>query len=174
MSLGDRPSPKFGAAIAAAVIALAVPIVTHFEGRVLKTYPDVVHGWNVPTACDGHTGPELLKGQTFTAAECDEMLSRDLTAEFDGLSKCMPMEMPTNELAAYLDLAHNIGAGAVCESSIPLKLAQGNHAAACATITQFDGVKVKDVFHSCADPAMHCLGIIKRRAAERSLCEGSP
>lgn len=171
MSTGDRPSPKFGAAIAAAVIALAVPIVSHFEGRVFKTYPDVVHGWNVPTACDGHTGPELHKGQTFTTAECDEMLTRDLTAEFDGLSKCMPMEMPTNELAAYLDLAHNIGAGAVCRSSIPLKLAQGDHYAACAAIMSFRFAGELD----CGLPVnVHiCGGIIKRRAAERSLCEGS-
>lgn len=155
---------------AAACCALAAPLVTQFEGRVTRTYPDVVYGWKVPTACDGHTGPELRAGQTFTNAECEAMLHQDLTKEFDGLAECMPLDAPSNELAAYLSLAHNIGAGAVCRSSIPRKVKAGQHAAACATISEFRFVGGRD----CALPefARVCGGIIRRRAAERSLCEG--
>lgn len=155
---------------AAACCALAAPIVTRFEGRVTHTYPDVVYGWKVPTACDGHTGPEVRAGQTFTDAQCETMLHQDLTKEFDGLAKCMPLDAPTHELAAYLDLAHNIGPAAVCRSSIPRKLKAGQHAAACATISEFKFVGGRD----CSLPkyARACGGIIWRRAVERSLCEG--
>ena len=167
-------NPKRGAAIAAIVIAIAVPIVQHWEGRVLKTYPDVVHGWRVPTACDGHTGPELHAGQTFTVAECDGMLHQDLTREFDALDACMPVDVPVNELAAFLDLAHNDGPGAVCNSSIPGKLRAGDHRAACATITDFENVRIKGVLRSCTDPSLNCVGIVHRRTADRALCEGPP
>jgi lysozyme len=173
MALTDT-GPKRTAAFAAAVLALATPLVMHYEGRVLKTYPDVVHGWNVPTACDGHTGPELHKGQTFTQAQCDEMLHRDLTKEYDALDACMPLDVSPPELAAYLDLAHNDGPGAVCRSSIPRKLTAGDHRAACATITDFENVRINGVLRSCTDPALDCMGIVHRRAAERSLCESMP
>lgn len=170
MALLDS-NPKRYAAIAAAVVSLAAPLVAKYEGTVLKTYPDVVYGWKVPTACEGHTGPELHAGQTFTPAECEAMAHQDLTKEFDELSECMPLDVPTNELAAYLDLAHNIGAGAVCRSSIPKKLKAGDHRAACATITEFRFVGTRD----CSLPqfANQCGGIIRRRTAERSLCEGT-
>lgn len=171
MALADS-NPKRAAWIAGAVIALAAPLVQKYEGRVLKTYPDVVHGWRVPTACDGHTGPELHQGQTFTPAECDDMLHRDLTKEFDALDACMPIDIPVNELAAYLDLAHNEGSGAVCNSSIPKKLRAGDHKAACATISQFENVRVNGKLESCTNPDFKCPGIVRRRAADRALCEG--
>lgn len=165
---GGSPSrAKQLAVVAAAVAALAAPMVTHFEGRVLKTYPDVVYGWKLPTACDGHTGPELHRGQTFTVAECEDMEHRDLTKEFDGLAECMPLDASTEELAAYLDLAHNIGAGAVCRSSIPAKVRAGRNAEACATISQFVYAGGAD----CRAAGSKCPGIPIRRAAERSLCE---
>ncbi|MDB5846545.1 MAG: glycoside hydrolase, family 24 [Rhodoferax sp.] len=161
-----RTLARVGAA-AVAAIALAGPLVGMFEGRVFHTYPDVVHGWKVPTACDGHTGPELRRGQRFTSAECDEMRAVDLRLTFDQLAPCMDLALPPNELAAYLSLAFNVGAGAVCRSSIPVKIAAGNRAAACATITQFYLAGGLD----CRDPANNCMGIPRRRAAERDLCE---
>jgi lysozyme len=158
---------KRGAGVAAAVIALAGGIVAAFEGFVPTVYPDPVLNWVVPTACFGHTGPELRPGQQFTRDECEQMLHADLRETYDELDKCMPLKVSNNQLAAFLSLGFNTGAGAVCRSSIPVKVKAGNYAAACATITEFVYVGGLD----CRDKKNNCMGIPRRRAAERALCE---
>lgn len=155
--------------IGAVVVALAVPIVNHFEGKVNKTYPDVVAGWKITTACYGHTGPELKPGMTFTDEECAELRNADLTHIYDDLTRCLPIAtMPTYEQAAFLSLGFNGGAAMICNSSIPKKLEAGDHAAACATISDFYIASKKD----CRVASNNCSGIVRRRAAERALCEG--
>lgn len=167
------PKQRLAAGLFASIAIITGPIVTHFEGRVLKTYPDVVHGWKVPTACDGHTGPELHAGQTFTPAECDEMRNADLRETYDGLLPCMgDIPMPDNELAAYLSAGYNLGPAAICRSSIPKKLAAGDHVAACRTLIDFAGVKVNGVLLSCEIRSNNCYGVFRRRAAESKLCLG--
>jgi len=154
--------------LALAAIAAATAIVKPSEGEVLHTYPDVVLGWAKTTACDGHTNPSLRPGMTFTAAECDDMLHADLRKTYDAEAKCMPVaRLSANELGAFLDLGFNIGAGAVCRSSIPGKVKSGRIEAACATIAEFDHAGGKD----CHVEANHCGGIITRRAKELALCE---
>lgn len=155
------------AAVAVAILAAATTIIKPFEGRVLHTYPDAVYGWKLPTACDGHTGPELHAGQTFTPAECDEMRNADLTKTFDGLAPCFgTAKLSNNEWGAYLALAYNLGDTAVCHSSIPAKVMAGRHADACATIEEFYNAGGKD----CRIAANNCGGIPRRRAAEHALC----
>ena len=163
-------STRSKSAAALAVCALATTLVAPFEGRVLHTYPDAVYGWKLPTACDGHTGPGLKPGQWFTEAECDEMQQADLRKTYDRLAPCFgDVAIPDRELAAYLDLAYNLGPSAVCRSSIPEKVKAGRHAEACATISQFYRVGVLD----CRIASNHCTGIPRRRAAERAMCEGA-
>lgn len=153
-------SPRTKAGAAAAVIALAVACLAPFEGRVLHTYPDPVYGWKVPTACDGHTGPELSPGQRFTPAECDEMRAADLEKTWDGLAPCLGnVVLSNNEAAAYLSLAYNVGPRAVCASSIPRKLRAGQRIAACNTIPEFNRAGGQVL-----------LGLVRRRAAEQALC----
>ncbi len=161
------PRSKLTALALAAVFALSGTVIAPFEGRVLHTYPDAVYGWKLPTACDGHTGPELHQGQTFTPAECDEMRNADLKKTFDALAPCFgDAQLSANEWGAYLSLAYNDGAGAVCRSSIPAKVKAGQHAAACATIEDFYKAGIKD----CRIASNHCSGIPRRRAAEHALC----
>lgn len=158
-------------ALALAGIAACATIVRPFEGEVRHTYPDVVLGWKLPTACDGHTGPELHQGQTFTQAECDEMLSADLRKTYDAEAACMPVErLNANQLGAVLSLGFNIGAGAVCRSSIPGKVRAGQFGAACATIGEFTRAGGKD----CRIAENNCSGIVRRRAAESALCARQP
>lgn len=161
---------KRGAGVAAAVIGLASVVVAAFEGYVPHTYPDPVLHWAVPTACYGHTGPELRPGQQFTGEECQEMLRADLRGTYDALDKCMPLKISNNQLAAFLSLGFNAGAASVCKSSIPTKVKAGDFAAACATISDF---YIVGGHIDCRDPANNCMGIPRRRAAERALCEGT-
>jgi len=170
------------ATAAAAVCALAGACLAPFEGRVLHTYPDAVYGWKLPTACDGHTGPELRAGQVFTPAECDEMRQADLTKTYDALAPCFGnARLSDQELGAYLSLAYNNGAGAVCHSSIPAKVKAGQRAAACAVIGEFinagwirppktDGPTDPGLRRDCRIKANGCAGIPRRRAAESALC----
>lgn len=158
-------------ALALAAIAACATIVRPFEGEVRHTYPDVVLGWKLPTACDGHTGPELHQGQTFAQAECDEMLAADLRKTYDAEAACMPVtRLNANQLGAFLSLGFNIGGGAVCRSSIPGKVKSGQFAAACATIGEFTRAGGKD----CHVAANNCSGIVRRRVAESALCVRQP
>lgn len=157
-------------ALALAAIAAATTVVNPAEGLVLHTYPDAVYLWKLPTACRGHTGPELHQGQTFTVAECDAMEAADLRKTYDALAPCFGGSLEhlnPNQLGAFLSLGFNIGAGAVCRSSIPRKVQAGNVAAACATIEEFDLANKKD----CHVRANNCFGVIERRHRERALCE---
>lgn len=166
------PRQRIAAGAASAVIAMAGVVTSVYEGTIFKTYPDPVLGWKVPTACTGHTGPELRAGQTFTAEQCDEMQGADLRKTYDGMLLCVgDVPMPDRELEAYLSFAFNVGAGAFCKSTIPAKLKRGDHAAACATLSQYRFVGGKD----CALPQFEhvCGGVVRRRAAERALCEGT-
>lgn len=157
--------------LALAAIAAATAIVKPSEGEVLHTYPDVVLGWAKATACDGHTDPSLRPGMTFTVAECDDMLHADLRKTYDAEAACLPFaRLNANQAGAFLDLGFNLGAGAVCRSSIPGKVKAGQIAAACATITEFDRAGGRD----CHIPANNCGGIITRRAKELALCERNP
>jgi lysozyme len=172
-SRASRIAGPVGLALAA--IAAATTITHPFEGTVQHTYPDVVYHWALPTACRGHTGTfhgaPLEPGQTFTLAECDEMEAADLTKTYDALAPCFGgASMNANELGAYLSLGYNIGAGAVCRSSIPRKVKAGNHAGACDTILEFHNAGGKD----CRIASSNCQGIPRRRVAERSLCVRPP
>lgn len=147
-------------AVATAVCALAGACLAPFEGRVLHTYPDPVYGWKVTTACDGHTGPELRQGQRFTNAECDELRSADLIRTYEAMAPCFGhAQISDKEWAAYLSLGFNVGAGAVCRSSIPRKVAAGQREAACNVIPEFNRAGGQVL-----------LGLVRRRAAENALC----
>ena len=174
--MAERLPPPRGAlaALVLASLAAATTITHPFEGEVKHTYPDVVYGWKLPTACRGHTGPELHEGQEFTEAECDDMEHADLTKTFDGLRPCFGdaalQTLNRNQLGAILSLGYNLGAGAVCRSSIPGKVKSGNAAAACATIGEFYMAGGKD----CRVAANKCGGIPRRRNAEVALCQRQP
>lgn len=46
----------------AGVLAIAAGFIVVHEGEVLGSYADPVHGWRVPTACYGQTGPHIRMG----------------------------------------------------------------------------------------------------------------
>ncbi len=162
------PRQRIAAGVVTVCCGIAVPVVTYFEGRVNTAYADPVLGWKVPTACVGST-KGIKRGDSFTDAECDELLKTDLHETYTGLLKCIgDVPMPDHELAAFLSFSFNVGPGAFCKGSFPAKLNAGDHASACALLTQYRFVAGKD----CAVAANKCSGIVRRRTAERNLCEG--
>jgi lysozyme len=147
---------RVAAVIGIGAAALVLPFVARWEGTIPKTYRDPV---GILTACTGHTGPELRMGQTWTQAECEEMLAGDLLTAARGVQDCVTEPLSDQELAAYTSFAFNVGTSAFCGSTLLVKLNAGDHVGACEEISKWiyaQGVRLQ--------------GLVNRRAAERSLC----
>lgn len=150
------PQQRLLAKVGAAVLALTVPTVAYFEGTVPRTYRDPI---GIVTACVGHTGPELRMGQTFTQAQCTEMLYADLLKHTAALD-CVKTPMTDGQKAAFLSFAFNVGSGAFCGSTLARKANGGDMAGACAELSRWTLAGGKEL-----------PGLVKRRKAEREMCE---
>ena len=147
---------KLIAIIGGSAVALAVPLVQKYEGTVLRSYHDPV---GIVTACTGHTGPELKIGQTYTRQQCEEMLYKDLAKHADALA-CVSQPLTDGQRAAFVSFAFNVGEGAFCGSTLVRKANAGDIDGACAELSRWTYAGGKQL-----------PGLIKRRAAERQLCE---
>ena len=147
---------KLIATIGAGAMALAVPLVAKYEGTVLRSYRDPV---GIVTACTGHTGPELKMGQTYTRQQCEEMLYKDLVKHADALG-CVRQPLTDGQRAAFVSFAFNVGEGAFCGSTLVRKANAGDIEGACAELSRWTYAGGKQL-----------PGLVKRRAAERQLCE---
>ena len=147
---------KLIAIIGGSAVALAVPLVQKYEGTVLRSYRDPV---GIVTACTGHTGPELKMGQTYTRQQCEDMLYKDLAKHADALA-CVSQPLTDGQRAAFVSFAFNVGEGAFCGSTLVRKANAGDIDGACAELSRWIYAKGKQL-----------PGLIKRRAAERQLCE---
>ena len=152
--MNDRS--KLIAKIGAAAAALAISTVTFYESTVQRTYRDPI---GIVTACTGHTGPELQMGQTFTREQCDDMLAKDLLEHAAALD-CIKTPMADGQKAAFLSFAFNVGNGAFCGSTLARKANAGDMRGACAELSRWTLAGGREL-----------PGLVKRRAAERALCE---
>lgn len=151
---------KQPASLVAAVLAacaLAVPVIAHFEGRPDKGYADV---GGVATSCYGHTGPDAVVGRPYTDDECTRQLAGDAVKHGLDIAKCLPDELPVDTRAAFTSFAFNVGAAKFCASTLAKKARAGDFAGACAQLSLW-------VFAAGKQQP----GLVKRRAAERALCE---
>ena len=144
------------AKIGAAAATLVVSTVAYYEGTVLRSYRDPV---GIVTACTGHTGSELKMGQTYTRQQCEEMLYQDLAQHADALS-CIRQPLTDGQRAAFVSFAFNVGGEAFCRSTLVRKANSGDIDGACAELSRWTYAGGKQL-----------PGLIKRRAAERQLCE---
>ena len=147
---------KLVAKIGAGATALAVPLVMLYEGTVLQSYRDPI---GIITACVGHTGPELRMGQRYTRQQCEDMLYGDLLKHAQALD-CIKQPMTDGQKAAFLSFAFNVGNKAFCDSTLARKANAGNMAGACAELSRWTRAGGREL-----------PGLVKRRAAERELCE---
>ena len=150
------PRQRLVSKIGAGAVALVLPVVMLYEGTVLRTYKDPV---SILTACTGHTGPELRMGQTFTKEQCETMLYGDLLKHADALD-CIKTPLGDNQKAAFLSFAFNVGNGAFCKSTLVRKANAGDLMGACAELSRWVMAGGREL-----------PGLVKRRAAERQLCE---
>ena len=142
--------------IGAGTVALAVPLVMLYEGTVLQSYRDPI---GIVTACVGHTGPELRMGQRYTRQQCEDMLYGDLLKHTAALD-CIKRPMTDGQKAAFLSFAFNVGNKAFCDSTLARKANAGDMPGACAELSRWTRAGGREL-----------PGLVKRRAAERELCE---
>lgn len=153
------PKSKAGAA-GALVIAGAslMAFVAGWEGDERVAYADKL-AYNVPTVCNGHTGPDVRVGDVWTKAQCDAVLVRNLEKHGQGLLACVTTPINQNQYDALSAWTFNVGVGAACSSTLVKLLNAGQHTAACDQLMRWNragGVEVR--------------GLTNRRKAERDLC----
>lgn len=131
--------------------------ITQREGNVLTAYRDSV---GILTIGVGHTtaagAPTVAPGMKITAAESDQILSRDL-AKFElTVLAAVKVPMSQNEFDALVSLAFNIGGGAFAKSTLVRKLNAGDKAGAANAFLSWDKAGGKAL-----------KGLTKRRESER-------
>ena len=150
---------------AAALVGLAVQ-----EGYTDRSVIPVPG--DVPTIGFGSTrrqdGAPVQMGDRTTPPQALAQKLRDVR-QFEGeLKGCVTAPLTQGEYDSLVSLAYNVGAGAVCRSTMVRLHNAGRHAEACAQFDRWTYFQGKD----CREPANRCSGLAKRRAAERAMCEG--
>ena len=112
--------------------ALGVQAIAQREGRVLHSYRDTR---GILTIGVGHTSaagpPVVVEGMVITAAECDDILSRDLAKFEDAVNAALKTPIAQNKLSqnafdACVSLAFNIGAPGFIGSSVAREINKGD------------------------------------------------
>ena len=149
--------PQIASGLAIAGTALMV-FVAGWEGDERTAYADKL-AYNVPTVCNGHTGPDVKVGDVWTKAQCDAVLVRNLEKHGSGLLKCVTVPLNQNQFDALSSWTFNVGVGAACGSTLVKLLNQGQYAQACQQLMRWNRAGGREV-----------RGLTNRRTAERDLC----
>ncbi len=148
------------------VIFTATYLTMPWESKRNVAYWDAMgHVW---TVCYGETRG-VKKGDSYTDQQCLDMLVRRMTVDYEKpLSACLfrYADIPFSVKASFLDLAWNVGVGAVCSSTAAKLAAVRDWAGACEAMTKFNKaggkvVKGLDLRRKDGDAA---------RIGEREIC----
>ena len=142
----------------AVVLAIAMPVVTYFEGKRNESYYDNLPSVALVTACYGHTEKGLKIGERFTDEQCNDFLIKDLITANKGVDACIKVPLTDNERASLISFTFNVGQGKLCSSTLAKKANAGQPFCAELSKRVYAGGKVRN-------------GLVKRRQAERLLCE---
>jgi lysozyme len=153
-----------------------------YEGFSPVAVPPVAG--DVPTYGFGTTrGPDgkpLKGGEKITPPQAVKLALRDVAVHEREFRGCLSgVLLYPHEYDALMSLTLNVGAHAVCNSSIPAKLKAGDYVAACRTILDFGKFCTKPRIHGiCPVGALKPLpGLMARRQKEYRMClgeEGTP
>lgn len=126
-----------------------------------------------PTAGLGSTtkenGQPFKLGESITPPQAIRLAVRDIAKKEVVLRECFAgSSLHQYEWDAYVDLSYNVGPGAVCNSSIPIKVKAEQYEAACRTILDYRKVHGRD----CSAPAnaSYCGGVWTRRQTMAHQC----
>ncbi|MBA5601035.1 lysozyme [Pectobacterium aroidearum] len=137
-------------------LAIAIVLIQWFEGVRYTPYYDVA---GILTVCYGHTGSDIIIGKTYTQAECDELLEKDMAPAAAAVERHVKVAMTDFRKAALISFTYNVGVGSLTRSTMLRKLNAGDTSEACGELRRWNkaGGKV-------------WRGLVDRRAVERELC----
>lgn len=147
---------KIIAAMGGGAIAIAAAVIPSLEGVEHKPYQDVVGVW---TVCYGHTGADIIKSKTYTEAECQALLNKDLRAVASQVDSLIKRPIPDTTRAALYSFAYNVGAGAFRQSTLLKKINAGDTVGACNELRRWTYAGGKQ-----------WKGLMNRREIEREVC----
>ena len=150
------PRQKLAMKIGAGAAALAVPLVMQWEGYVPWVHRDPIGRLAV---CYGHDDQTLTPGKRYTAQQCQDMLAEDLVKHAQALD-CIKAPLTDGQKAAFVSFAYNVGERQFCGSTLARRVNAGELPGACAELSRWVFAGGKQL-----------PGLVKRRAAERALCE---
>ena len=139
-------------------LVATVALVGGFEGLRTVAYSDPV---GIPTACFGETQGVRL-GMSFTREECEARLADRIVEFDDAVTRCLGFAPAPGPRTAFVSLAYNIGADAFCGSTLASLARAGDIPGACAQLDRWVYAK-----------GVKWPGLVRRRAEERAICEGS-
>ena len=113
-------------------------------------------------------GSAVQMGDTIRPPQALALTLREVRQGETALHRCVTAPLTQGEFDSLVSLAYNVGASAVCNSTMVRLHNAGQHAEACAQFDRWVFFQGRD----CRDPAHRCGGLPKRRAAERATCEG--
>ncbi|MBY6141112.1 lysozyme [Leisingera daeponensis] len=145
--------------MATASIGGAAAFVAPWEGLRTTAYIDAV---GVETVCYGHTRGVKL-GDTYTPAECKELLRVELQQFAANLGRCLKVRLPEGAAVAFLSWSYNVGTGAACSSTLVRKANAGDLRGACDELLRWDKGRINGELQ-------RIRGLTNRREAEHSLC----
>lgn len=146
--------------LAAAVIGTAgLSLIQTSEGYRPKTYRDPV---GIPTNCWGHTGSDVVPGQTKTRDECEAILGRDIVSHYQGVRACVKVPMNVNQMDAVVSFTFNVGVSKFCKSTMARKLNSRDYVGAADEFPKWKYGVVNG--RTTVLP-----GLVTRRAQERAL-----
>jgi len=143
-----------------AFLEVAIPFIGRWEGLRLEAYLDLV---GVPTVCYGETNGVSL-GDSYTRAECDEMLARQVLAYRERLRPAFTEEtirerLPVARDVAFTSLAYNVGVAGTARSTAVRRLNGADVSGACEALGWWNRAGGRVV-----------RGLVNRRAEETELC----
>ncbi|MBN9034979.1 MAG: glycoside hydrolase family protein [Rhizobiales bacterium] len=132
------------------------------EGCILTAYKDSA---GVLTIGVGHTTaagpPAVTAGLKITAAQADEILSRDLAAVEADVNRLVTVPLNQNEFDALVSLVFNIGGTAFRKSTLRAKLNAGDRAGAANAFLSWNKI-------TKGGKKVALEGLTNRRKAERA------
>lgn len=154
----------------------ALGMIRHFESLLkvdpqdpdlIHAYPDPAHGWACATIGWGTIrypdGREVARGDTISREEADKLLAWEADQKAAGVASLVTVDINSNQFAALVSFAYNLGLGNLKKSTLLRKLNQGDYYGASQEFQRWNKAGGK-VFK----------GLTRRRLSERNLFNGYP
>ena len=136
-------------------LASAIGFIGQWEGLRTEAYRDVIGVW---TVCYGET-KGVRPGDSYSKAECDAMLAREIIAYEAALDRCLTADVPNGMKVALVSWTYNVGPAAACRSTLLRKANAGDLTGACNELPRWNRAGGRVI-----------RGLTNRRMSERAMC----